>query len=152
MSDTEGRVSGAAPLRDPKHEQFVQLVVSGLSAPKAYTSAGYSTKGAPQSANRLLKRADVARRFAYLQAAIAQHGIQKAAVDRARVLARLDELSREAQAKEQFTAAIRAEELLGKELGMFRDRLDVTGSVDIAAMILAGRARVQKINGGGDAE
>src|SRR5450756_2470690 len=42
-----------------KHEQFALLVVKGLSATKAYVSAGYSPKGAQQSAARMLTNSKV---------------------------------------------------------------------------------------------
>ena len=69
-------------------------------------------------------------------------------MDRARVLARLDELSREAQGKNQMSAAIRAEELLGRAMGMFRDRSETEITVhglSLADALEAGRRRVQEM-------
>ena len=45
-----------AVLDNSKHEHFALLVAKGVSATKAYTSAGYSDKGAKQSAARLLTK------------------------------------------------------------------------------------------------
>jgi phage terminase small subunit len=42
-----------AVLTNSKHEQFAQAVAKGVSATKAYVSAGYSDKGAKQSAARM---------------------------------------------------------------------------------------------------
>jgi hypothetical protein len=50
-----------------KHEQFALLVVKGVSATKAYVSAGYSPKGAQQSAARLLSNAEVSSRVRELE-------------------------------------------------------------------------------------
>jgi phage terminase small subunit len=53
-----------------KHEQFALLLVKGVSATKAYVSAGYSPKGAQQSAARLLSNAEVCSRVRELQEAV----------------------------------------------------------------------------------
>jgi hypothetical protein len=58
-----------AVLAYSKHEQFAQLVVKGVRATKAYVSAGYSPKGARQSASRMLKNADVRARVRELKEA-----------------------------------------------------------------------------------
>ena len=58
-----------------KHEQFAQLIVKGVSATKAYVSAGYSPKGARQSASRMLTFADVCSRVRELQEAISSQVI-----------------------------------------------------------------------------
>ena len=56
-----------AVLDNSKHEHFAQLVAKGVSATKASTSAGYSDKGAKQSAARLLTNADLCARIRELQ-------------------------------------------------------------------------------------
>src|ERR1019366_8715419 len=56
-----------AVLDNSKHEHFAQLVAKFVSATKAYTSAGYSDKGAKQSAARLLTNADLCARIRELQ-------------------------------------------------------------------------------------
>jgi Terminase small subunit len=58
-----------------KHEQFAQLIVKGVCATKAYTSAGYSAKGAQQSGARLLLNAQVCSRIRELQEAISAETI-----------------------------------------------------------------------------
>jgi len=45
-----------AILLNSLHEKFSQLVASGIQPAAAYRSLGYSSKGAPQSANKLRKR------------------------------------------------------------------------------------------------
>jgi hypothetical protein len=53
-----------------KKEKFAQLVVSGVSATKAYVDAGYSPKGARQSAAKLLTITAICSRIAELREAI----------------------------------------------------------------------------------
>src|ERR1035437_1188057 len=59
-------------LKCTKHEQFALFVVKGVSATKAYVSAGYSPKGAQQSATRLLQNAAVCARIKELKTAVAE--------------------------------------------------------------------------------
>lgn len=138
-------------LRNAKHEHFAQLIAKGgTTPPKAYVIAGYSDKGAAQSANRLLKDADVVRRVEELREAIEkpsrERAIEKAAVDKAWVLSQLVEVVQMAKQaepvrdtegnptgeyKQNLAAANKALELVGKEIGMFVDRKEVrTGELD----------------------
>ena len=111
-------------LRNPRHEKFSQLVASGIKPANAYITLGYSGNGAPQSAANLLKRADVRERIAEILSVAAQSVAEEIAFDHKRVLHRLDVLSHKAEELKQIAAAIRAEELIGKERGMFIDRTD----------------------------
>jgi len=54
-------------LKNIRHEKFCQEIVSGLSQTKAYTSAGYSERGAKQSAARLMNNTDVRSRVSELR-------------------------------------------------------------------------------------
>src|SRR5260370_1120570 len=58
-------------LSNRKHERFAQLVATGLSASKAYISAGYSKTGAKVSASRLLARSNLRARVRELQETLA---------------------------------------------------------------------------------
>jgi hypothetical protein len=58
-------------LANSKHERFAQALAKGLSATKAYISAGYSKAGAKQNAARLLTNADLCARIKELQEALA---------------------------------------------------------------------------------
>jgi phage terminase small subunit len=63
-------------LKNTRHEKFCQGIVSGLSQTKAYSGAGYSERGAKQSAARLLTDADVRSRIAELRHEIESHFIR----------------------------------------------------------------------------
>ena len=60
-----------AILSNSRHEKFSQLVASGIQPAAAYRSLGYSSKGAPQSANKLRKRSDVRGRVDEIRQAAA---------------------------------------------------------------------------------
>lgn len=57
------------PLKNPKHEKFVQFVASGDSATVAYSKAGYKPKGksARTAGPRLLANVGIQRRLQHLQ-------------------------------------------------------------------------------------
>ena len=142
-----------APLKNAKHEHFAQLVSNGEPASRAYVVAGYSEKGAKQSAARLLTSADICERIAYLRSKKEEaHGqqvqqvLQEAALDKAWVLKRLSRIVDMGMAAEpvkdaegnpvgeyraNLQAANKALELIGKEAGMFIDRKEIrTGELD----------------------
>src|SRR5258708_34038454 len=114
-----GGCTEVAVLRNPRHEKFSQLVASGIRPADVYVSLGYSKAGAPQSANKLLKRGDVQERVHEIQSLIAQSTVEEVAFDQKRVLNRLDVLSRTAEALGQISAAAKGEELIGKDRGSF---------------------------------
>src|SRR5216683_591617 len=124
-------------LRNPRHEQFAQLVATGKPPAEAYVCVGFSKAGAAASATRLLRNAPVRARVEELQHGVAQAAATRAAIDREYVLAGLKENYRRAMQQEpvldskgrptgEYTyhgsVANRALELMGKELGMFVER------------------------------
>src|SRR5712692_8714147 len=124
-------------LRNPRHEQFAQLVATGNPPAEAYVWVGFSKAGAAPSATRLLRNAPVRARVEELQHGVAQAAATRAAIDREYVLAGLKENYRRAMQQEpvldskgrptgEYTyhgsVANRALELMGKELGMFVER------------------------------
>jgi hypothetical protein len=111
-----------AVLVNPRHERFAQLVAGGIRPGAAYVSLGYSRRGAPQSAAKLQQRSDVRSRIDEILASAAQTVAAEVAFDQQRVLSRLDVLGRKAEELKQISAAVRCEELIGKERGMFVER------------------------------
>src|SRR6202035_5132256 len=92
-----------AILSNPRHEKFSQLVANGIKSTEAYISLGYSARGAPQSANNLLKRADVRGRVDEILQAAAVSTVAEIKFDQQRVLNRLDILSRQAEDRGQLS-------------------------------------------------
>src|SRR5260370_17669321 len=84
-----GGCTEVAVLRNPRHEKFSQLLVSGIKPTEAYVSLGYSNGGAPQSANKLLKRDDVQKRVHEILSLAAQSTAEGGGIDQKRGLSRL---------------------------------------------------------------
>lgn len=141
------------PLKNAKHEHFAQLVSNGETAPRAYVLAGYSEKGARQSAHALLTKPDISDRISALRRKkeekherAVEAVMADAALDKAWVLKRLSRIVDMGMAAEpvkdaegnpvgeykaNLQAANKALELIGKEAGMFIDRKEIrTGELD----------------------
>lgn len=141
------------PLKNAKHEHFAQLVSNGETPPRAYVLAGYSEKGARQSAHALLTKPDISDRISALRRKkeekherAVETVLAEAALDKAWVLKRLSRIVDMGMAAEpvkdaegnpvgeykaNLQAANKALELIGKEAGMFIDRKEIrTGELD----------------------
>lgn len=81
---------------------------------KAAIAAGYSERSAHELGHRALKNVDVQREINRLTL--------KHEISMDRVLTRLDNLSTKAESDGQYSAAIKAEELIGKGIGGFVER------------------------------
>jgi len=117
------------PLENAKHERFAQALAAGNSAVEAYESAGYSRNRGHASTLRrnpkLLKRVDeIFETRGQIQGRGALAAIERAKLTKAAVIEMLLADRELARKNGQSSAAIRAAELLGKELGMFVDRSD----------------------------
>lgn len=107
---------------------------------KAALAAGYAPSWAHVAASQLIRHPKVKQRIDKLA--------RRHEVTAERVLTRLDNLSIKAEESGNYPAAVRAEELIGKSLGMWVDRsvsvsLDLTGQHIEAIRALASR-RIQK--------
>jgi hypothetical protein len=108
-----------------KQQRFVQEYASLGNAAEAARKAGYKPKAAKEIGYENLTkphvRAAVSREMARVGAEITAGRVQR----------RLDEIGRAAQEAGQFGPAVRAEELLGKSIGMFIDRsLQLSGQLN----------------------
>ena len=110
----------------PKQEAFAQNVASGMTQADAYRNSYNAENMKPETiwsnASQLMSDTKVLQRVEELQA----KGAEIAALTLAKHLARLEELSRDAQAAEEYNAAIKAEELRGKASGLYTERIDHT--------------------------
>ena len=102
-----------------KQARFSEEFMVDMNATAAAKRAGYSEKTAYSQGQRLLKKAEVAARIAELQAESAKR-LEVTADDVTRMLL---ESYRDAKAVNQHGPAVRAAELLGKRLGLFKDRV-----------------------------
>lgn len=104
----------------PKRERFAAEYLVDLNATQAALRAGYSKRTAYAQGCRLLKDAEVLARITELQAARAA----KVELDAEYVLRHLRQVAEQPDLK--ASAKVRAIELLGKHLGMFTDRTEVS--------------------------
>jgi phage terminase small subunit len=135
-----------AKLND-KQKRFCEEYIVDLNASAAARRAGYSEKTAYSIGQRLLKKDEA---HAYIQE-LQQNRAKKVALDAEWVLNRLKEISDKCMQAEpvvewdhgaremietgeyQFdsTGANRATELIGKHLGMFKDKLEIGGDLSV---------------------
>jgi len=120
-----------------KQERFIKEYVRSGNGADAARKAGYKPKASKEIAYENLTKPHVIAAVKQEQARIALN------VTPDRVRRRLDEISHEAQADGQYGPAVRAEELLGKSIGMWIDQsLNVTvGSEHVAALLNLARTR-----------
>ena len=136
----------------PRQSRFVDEYLVDLVASKAAIRAGYSSRRASEIGYQLLQKTTV-------QEAITERMNARAlrtGITQDKVLADLEAVKQDAMSKAtdkagnvvmaSHAAALRALELQGRHLGMWKDRLAVTGDLSIADAIrqrVAGRS-VQK--------
>ena len=107
-------------LSNPKWERFAQELAKGKTADEAYQNAGYAENRG--NATRLKANESVAARVAELQSRVAA----RVELTRADILQMLVDDRKLARESGQSSAAMKAAELLGRELfGMFIDRKEV---------------------------
>lgn len=124
-----------------KQERFCQEYVVDYNGTQAAIRAGYTEKTAYSQANRLLKNAEILARVRELQ----HEQAERLAVSQDFVIISLmDTYRRCMQAQAVLDAdggetgvyqfdsrgALRALELLGKHLGMYNDKLQISGSLN----------------------
>ena len=110
-------------LKNPRHERFAVELAKGCSQTEAAKRAGY--KGSRFHASRLATKSNIKARVAELEARTAEKVTQITAMDRAWVL---EELRANLERHKETNGAVanRALELIGKELGLFINRKDIT--------------------------
>jgi hypothetical protein len=138
---TRARMRGAALNR--RQREFVEEYTHSLNGTEAARKAGYAPKGNDNTrgviAHENLRKPKIARA---VEAALAA---QKVKITPDRVQRRLDEISHEAQGAGQYGPAVRAEELLGKSIGMWIDQsIQLSGTLQgshVAALLEVARKR-----------
>lgn len=120
---TQTDAPGSEPLSNTRHERFVREYLLDLNATQAYIRAGYSPNGAKTSASKLLANPNVTARITNLQA----HIEQQSDLSIEWVLQELRATYGKATACGQHSAANKSLELLGKHLGMYVERHELTG-------------------------
>lgn len=107
-----------------KQMAFAVEYVKDRNATQAAIRAGYSERSAYSQAHELLKKPEIQEAIKELEDAAAA----RAAVTVDKIVNRLNKIAEDPHAKD--ADRIRADELLGKYLGMFTDKVHVSGQLD----------------------
>lgn len=107
-----------------KQRAFAVEYVKDRNATQAAIRAGYSKKTAYSKGNQLLKIIEVQALIKELEDAAAA----RSAVTVDKIVNRLNKIAEDPRAKD--ADKIRADELLGRYLGMFTDKVHVSGQLD----------------------
>ena len=106
----------------PKRKRFCELYVACLNAKQAAIDTGYSKTAARVTGLRILKDPAVKEYIVKLQAAVTERN--NVTVDE--VIEKLRDTYADAKKANQNGPAVRAVELLGKTVGMFKDQVVLT--------------------------
>lgn len=107
-----------------KQMAFAVEYVKDRNATQAAIRAGYSERSAYSQAHELLKKPEIQEAIKELEDAAAA----RAAITVDKIVERLNKIAEDPHAKD--ADRIRADELLGKYLGMFTDKVQVNGQLD----------------------
>lgn len=128
----------------PKQQRFVAEYLKDLNATQAAIRSGYSAKTAEQIGSRLLRNVQVRSAVDAGQAKLAG----KLEITAEKVMRDLEDMRRAALSADQFAPAIRAAELQGKHIGMFVERHEHTGTLNIVSALDAARERARSVRSG----
>lgn len=116
-------------LSSEKQEAFAQHLARGLNGTRAAIEAGYSENGASVRAAELRRKPEIMARVEELRATIDRETASSVVADRRWVIGELISVAKEARLQNDRSNAIRALELVGRDLGCFVNRnMDVTPS------------------------
>lgn len=131
-------MANARPLT-PKQAAFVAEYMVDLCGKEAAIRAGYSPRSAVKLASQLLDHPGVRAAIERAQAARAVQ-TARTALD---VLTDIRDVTTKARDAGQYKVALRGLELEGKHLGMFTERVEMSGNLHISALIEEARSRVR---------
>jgi hypothetical protein len=117
----------AGPLRNPRHETFVQLLLQGETATDAHEKAGYARDDA--NATRLAKNPAVIERLTELQSAVAE----KTQVTVESLVNELEEARKRADSLDQLSAVVKAISEKARISGLMVQKVEVGGPGDFSA-------------------
>jgi len=122
-------------LADQRHEAFAVQRASGKNRAQAYKDAGFKdTPAARINAQRLLKRPEVAARIAEIADYINTKALEGVVLSAEQVLRWMMSTRHAAFAADQYAVAVRAEELLGRQFGLFVEQHEHGKPGDFAAL------------------
>ena len=129
----EEQIKGAEPLENERHEKFCQELLASpkFSIKDAGEAADYKHR---QNAWDVYNRPEVQERIKYLKAML----MAELGIDQYFVAKNLKDIAEQAYKEGEFSPAIKANELLGKQVGMFNEKVEHkhSGSVDISLKVV----------------
>jgi len=141
----------------PRQSRFVDEYMLDMNATQAYIRAGYSEKTANAAAGRLLVNVSIVEEIQRRRNKLAQ----KSEVDAQYVIDNLVATLRKASGTDpipgddgediyRFNGAVanKSLELLGKNLGLFADKVEVSSDFSFADLLVMARARKEPKDGG----
>jgi phage terminase small subunit len=123
-----------------RQERFCQEYLVDLNATQAAMRAGYSAKTANEQGSRLLANVSVALHIDGLK----KKRSESTGITAEKVLTRIDRIATVSEETGDMQAALRANELLGKHLKLFTERIEVTDASDLANRVQEARERAGK--------
>jgi phage terminase small subunit len=117
----------------PKQDRFVAEYLIDLNATQAGIRAGYSARTANEQASRLLAKASISEALGLARNAISE----RTELTQNEVIEGLRAEAKNTGEGSSHSARVAAWTQLGKHLGMFKDKVEHSGTVSIAALIEA---------------
>ncbi|WOE32760.1 MULTISPECIES: terminase small subunit [unclassified Acinetobacter] len=149
--------AGADSLKDDRHELFCQEYLKDLNITQAGIRAGYSTKSAKQHCSKLFAKPEIQERIAYLK----EIRMNELGLDAYYVLKNLKSIAERCMQAEAVTdregnpvyiegpdgqiqpayvfkeqGATKANELIGKHIGMFVEKKKINVEVDLMSELI----------------
>lgn len=109
----------------PQQSDFARLYVESGNSRESALQAGYNPNNVDSQASQLLHNPKVRARIKALRF----QGIERAGISPDRIVTELFDTYKESRSKEQFSAAVKALELLGREVGLFNPEKRQTTTV-----------------------
>ncbi len=111
----------------PKQDMFVREYLIDLNATQAAIRAGYSAKTAYSIGEENLKKPEIAKA---IQLGMDKRA-EKAIITADEVLSNIRRLAQKAEDMDDNGNALRANELLGKHLKLFTDKIEQSGNIHL---------------------
>ena len=111
----------------PKQQRFVDEYLVDLNATQAARRAGYSERTCAKIGFENLQKPEI---HAALQAASAERE-KRTLITQDQIITEIREIAKEARDAQQFSAALKGYELLGKHQKMWTDRVENSGTVNV---------------------
>lgn len=110
-----------------KQQMFVKEYLVDLNATQAAIRAGYSPNGAEVTGHRLLINAKIAEQVDRAK----EKRADKVGISAEDVLNSIREIRDEARAAEKYSDSLKANELLGKHLKLFTDKVEQETTIKV---------------------